>query len=415
MSEEESQPAPLRLKPRARPASEPAASEKPAPPAPAPIPEKPAEPAEPAEPVDELPSLRPRLRSKPRLSAEEEVPAEASPEKAPVVGDAVEPLPPILEPSPVAHLSPESPEQKLAPSFKLRLQTPGAGGESSPLPSAPPADTPPAPLPAVDSDTEDSVRNAPAPPMPVAAPALPDTDQSMPVDDSPLQPPDHLVPHLRATQSITEIENQVRAGARKPYRRKSNPLKGPLIFLVVLVVVSVAFWFLGRGLYQRFFLKEKTSQPTMAEVRTIPAKPVETIQPVVTVQRPVEPTAGQNPPANASGTKPQESTETPDSGGQVKADDPGQVEVEPPFPPPAKVEPAPPPPRPSAEFFSAIDRAVIGGVFQGTPAKALINGRTIRAGETLNEGLGIIFVGLDETRHKLIFRDGTGAEVIRKF
>jgi len=69
----------------------------------------------------------------------------------------------------------------------------------------------------------------------------------------------------------------------------------------------------------------------------------------------------------------------------------------------------------SAEFRSFVANAKVSGVFQGTPARAMINGRLVRAGELIDAGLGIRFEGVDPEKRHLIFKDKAGALVARKY
>lgn len=69
----------------------------------------------------------------------------------------------------------------------------------------------------------------------------------------------------------------------------------------------------------------------------------------------------------------------------------------------------------SPAFRTWVAQARISGVFQGTPARALINGKTVPAGQIVDETLGITFEGLDPTAKLLIFRDASGVSVTRKF
>ncbi len=70
---------------------------------------------------------------------------------------------------------------------------------------------------------------------------------------------------------------------------------------------------------------------------------------------------------------------------------------------------------PSAEFRSFVANAKISGVFQGVPARAMINNRLVRTGEMVESGLGIVFVGVDPARRHLLFKDRAGALVARKY
>lgn len=66
-------------------------------------------------------------------------------------------------------------------------------------------------------------------------------------------------------------------------------------------------------------------------------------------------------------------------------------------------------------FRTFVANAKVSGVFQGTPARAMINGRLMRAGETVDNALGIVFDGIDADRRNLVFKDKSGAVVARRF
>lgn len=74
----------------------------------------------------------------------------------------------------------------------------------------------------------------------------------------------------------------------------------------------------------------------------------------------------------------------------------------------------------SAEFRSFVANAKISGVFpgdraQGVPSRAMINGRLVRSGETVDGGLGILFDGADPEKRHLLFKDKSGAVVARRY
>ncbi|MBM3855112.1 MAG: hypothetical protein FJ399_18485 [Verrucomicrobia bacterium] len=69
----------------------------------------------------------------------------------------------------------------------------------------------------------------------------------------------------------------------------------------------------------------------------------------------------------------------------------------------------------SPEFRSFVANAKISGVFQGTPARAFINGRMARSGEVVDPALGIVFEGVDPVKRHLLFKDKSGAVVARKY
>jgi hypothetical protein len=72
-------------------------------------------------------------------------------------------------------------------------------------------------------------------------------------------------------------------------------------------------------------------------------------------------------------------------------------------------------PETTPEFRAFIVNARVSGVFQGNPARAVINGRLVRAGEVVDAGIGITFDGLDSERRNLVFKDKSGAIVARRF
>jgi hypothetical protein len=69
----------------------------------------------------------------------------------------------------------------------------------------------------------------------------------------------------------------------------------------------------------------------------------------------------------------------------------------------------------SAAFQSWVGNVRINGVFQGSPARALINGRTVRVGQTVDDALGIVFYKVDAENRMIVFRDATGATISRRY
>ncbi|MFZ9748193.1 MAG: hypothetical protein ACO3G4_16370 [Opitutaceae bacterium] len=68
----------------------------------------------------------------------------------------------------------------------------------------------------------------------------------------------------------------------------------------------------------------------------------------------------------------------------------------------------------SPEFRARVLALRLSGVFEGDPARAMIDGRLVRAGEVIDERLGLRFDGLEPGR-RLRFRDAAGATVVRKY
>ena len=69
----------------------------------------------------------------------------------------------------------------------------------------------------------------------------------------------------------------------------------------------------------------------------------------------------------------------------------------------------------SSDFRAYVANADIGGVFQGSPSRALINGRIIREGQVVDDTLGISFERIDAEKKIIFFKDATGAEVSRNY
>jgi hypothetical protein len=72
-------------------------------------------------------------------------------------------------------------------------------------------------------------------------------------------------------------------------------------------------------------------------------------------------------------------------------------------------------PAASAAFRTFVAGATIGGVFQGHPSRALINGTIVREGQMVENSLGISFERIDAANKVIYFRDTTGAEVSKNY
>jgi hypothetical protein len=72
-------------------------------------------------------------------------------------------------------------------------------------------------------------------------------------------------------------------------------------------------------------------------------------------------------------------------------------------------------PAASAAFRTFVAGASIGGVFQGKPARALINGTIAREGQMVESALGITFDRIDSIQKIIYFKDTTGAEVSKSY
>jgi hypothetical protein len=68
-------------------------------------------------------------------------------------------------------------------------------------------------------------------------------------------------------------------------------------------------------------------------------------------------------------------------------------------------------PKASVAFIKFAEALKASSVVQGNPAKVMIAGKLIRAGEMIDDKLGVTFVGVDGAKSALILRDYLGAEL----
>lgn len=69
----------------------------------------------------------------------------------------------------------------------------------------------------------------------------------------------------------------------------------------------------------------------------------------------------------------------------------------------------------SPAFRSFVAMAKITGVFQGTPPRVMLNGRLSRAGDIVDNALGVQFDSYDADKKLLLFKDKSGAVVPRRY
>lgn len=380
---DEPPPSPLRLRPRPRPESEtpPAASPegeeaklrlKPKLSA-EPEVEAPAEPApvEEETPVAEPPRLKPKLS----LAPDPEPEPAAEPEPAPEAQQ-------VTEEAPAEFLSAEERADELPPppmpeegKIKLKIKLPGAaaqeaapaeGGEETGLPPFPVVAPPPG---------EEQVE---APPV-IGADAPP-----------PLPPrtPGLLVPAPPISGSRPAVFKRPRVpAALVAAERRKRMLKYFAIAIggavLAVVVISTAI---------------KLNPPAPVRVppapvvvpRVEPKKiPVPEKAPVTVEPQPVEPVPTERVATTAT------------------------VEISPGVT--ATTESIKAVPNASPAFRTFVASAKISGVYQGTPARAFINGRLVRAGEVVDEMMEIQFDSVDQATRSIIFKDSTGATVSRRY
>jgi hypothetical protein len=72
-------------------------------------------------------------------------------------------------------------------------------------------------------------------------------------------------------------------------------------------------------------------------------------------------------------------------------------------------------PAASEAFRTFVANASIGGVFQGTPSRAIVNGRIVREGQVIDNQLGVMFDRIDAAKKMIYFKDSTSAEVSKNY
>ena len=376
---DETTPPPLRLKPRERPeaGTPPAAAaetdggkfrlkpklsvDSPAPVAPpAPAPAAPGPP--PSPPGGE------RIRLKPKLNVEPAQAAAPSVEK-PAAPEAEDPAPP--EP-----LAPE--EGKI----KIKLKITGTVPETT----APPAG---------ETDEDNSV----PPPFPmVPDPASGEAGEAVAIPAAILPRPGAPRPGAPTAKKKPDVTARLAAA-----ERRKKLVKYVLIAVVGVVlaagVIMLAQYKIAEPPATPGIPTRPKPSPIAATPAPKPPAPAPVVEPpaaeeVPSEPVPVEPVRVKLPPAKSSSAK---ATTQLSPGITITTD---AVEAM---------------PDASSAFRAFVANAKISGVFQGNPPRAFINGRLIRAGETIDSSLGIRFESVDQQEKNIVFKDTSGATVSRHY
>ena len=441
---------PLRIKPRLKsdnppdaPAASPAPAESgaapritlrpklsvPAAPAPAPTPSPAAAPAPPPAaavpaPGESAPAAeRPRL--KPRLTVEPAAQAPAEPQASAASAESA--------PHPAA--APEAPKFKLKPK-----------GVESPPATLPVVSTPPVPA---EAPPAASVEAPPPPPEETPAVDTPEAE-AVPApepaaDAAPAPPPP--VPKLKITFPPRPVPAAGGAeGAPAAIPRPSIPkAKRPRPSKVVLIGgAAAAFLLLAGGgyfAYELWFSPPPPPPPIVARPKpkpvTPPASPaVATVDPAAKAG----PVVTSNPASMAGKMIDKAQNVAAGQSAAIDASD-GLLEKRPSGATAAAAKPGAPSEEnmdktkaviapgilattndvvvtteASPAFRAWAANVKIAGVFPGrTPPRAVINSRAIDAGQIVDDALGIVFESVDADRNVLVFRDKTGAKVVRKY
>lgn len=403
--------------------------------------------------ADSGPDAAGRNRAKPRLFLD---PSEAAPaasaQPEPSVTEGPKPFVPAIVFDPPATSAPSHAGPPSAPPSMPAPAAPAVSERVAPTPvpesvavaesakfklkPKPPAPVPPPPLfvtdppaaPAVAapsetaaSPTSGTLESSP-PPLPPPPAAVP--PPSRPVIAS--KPPP--VPHV-------EIKKDVAIGAPPPpvvLPRKRRRNKGTFVGLAAgLVLLAGAGGFL---VWQQF----------LAAPDAPPAAPVRVATPPPTATPAAQTNPGPTPSAtlNAVAAAPAKAIEKARAAAAAQADGARATdeivagdERPAPSPIPARSGKAPAPttttaareiapgvsataqiqgaPDASPAFRTYVANLRVSGVVGGASAKALINGRLVRAGEVIEGGLGVEFTGVEGKQ--LVFKDRSGATVMRRY
>lgn len=469
-------PSALRLKPRLRPAegagpavaadvatSAVTVTDAPVAPPPAVVP-APAAPMAGAEPA--------AIRLKPKLQpAPGEIPPAAV---APAPVDAFIPAPspavPVPPTPPLAFIPAPPPVVEVPPSVPAAAPAPADPGKFKFKPKTPGSVPPPAlfvPEPAVPASTPGTapaglVASSPVPVPAFVPPPAPgaESPKSPAVGDALAPgrgqlPPPVPVPHVNVTVQPEVVAPPITARVAPKPPTRSGTSKVLVGFLVVAVLGAGGYFAwtqFGPALIAKLSPAAKQPVPPAATPPSPPAAaastPAPTAAPAPAASAPT-PSETLNKlaqmPANAI-NKAQDAISARRASGQSRIDaaSVGEDVSGPNFgvPPAAAIKPATPAPAPAkapatamttvapglsatthveaapeatAAFRAFVTNAKVSGVFQGNPARAVINGKLARAGDLVDEGLGVRFQGLDADRRNLVFKDQSGATVSRRF
>ncbi len=406
--------------------------------------------------TEEPTTPNPSLRLKPRLRPPEGgAPASSAPATSPVPvlfsdyagpAGAAAPAPaaPVVPAIQVAPVLPATAAAVEGGKFRLKPKpdaAPVVASETSAALGDPSATIPPTPQAASAAGPASKLFSAPplpagAPPPPPPTPPKPATSASRPPLAGYTAPPfsrtkgPFHVPHIKATVEVPVIESPEPASERR----------GPVRFIVGGLTTLVVFGVGGYFAWKHFTAPKgamavatpaavagapakaapaapagsvpatgSSPSDTLNKIAAIPGNAIAKAQDAIAARR----ASGQN---RVDATAAGEDAPAKSSGSAAKAPPPGtataMTSVAPGLAATTQIEAAP---EASPVFLAWVVNIKVNGVFQGTPARAMINGRLTRTGEVVDGNLGITFESVDADRKHLIFKDRSGATVTRKY
>lgn len=445
----------MRLKPRA-----PSAGGQPPPPEPPPPSGLPPPP--PPGAVPDAGDAAGRLRLKPRLNLAEDPVVQAAPPAPPP--EYSDPIPPPPEPAPPEPAPQGVSEVDSMPKFKLRPKNAPAPPPPSPshdtslppppdfmppppgLPPPPPpsmaspvspGDLPPPPPPGRSHGTLPPVSVLAAPPPVGGAMEAPPPPGAIPRLSLGTTSEAKAAPTAKGGLNIRVADSLGKPGGKpgvkppvvKPGKPGSVLRKRPALSPVMKAGIGVLVLGMAVGgffFYRVFFPAPspvvKIKSPPIAKARpdeakksaadvidkvtSAPGKLIDSGQNAILARRAAEQAKMD---AIANGQEPPTPTPSPDVAQAVMAQTSLSNDVK------VNNTPIVAAPTASAAFRAFVGNASIGGVFQGTPSKALINNRIVREGQTVDSELGIVFDRIDVVKKNIYFKDATGAEVSKNY
>lgn len=214
------------------------------------------------------------------------------------------------------------------------------------------------------------------------------------------------------------------APAGSAARPENRPLFKVALLLVAVGVVGV----LAAGLFFGYRALAGGDQAEVAD--NVAPAPKHSATPPDTVPPPVA--SGGAEPRTSIGKRVRQTTDAAAARvAEIPLDEPAEPASAPPAAAPSvAAQPAPVPPptavppaktaepralEPSAAFQLWVSEARVSGVRRAAEARAFINGRLFRQGDTVDHQLGIVFAGLDPNQNVLLFRDASGSVIGKKF
>lgn len=232
--------------------------------------------------------------------------------------------------------------------------------------------------------------------------------------------------HLRAEAPAEALDPTrlppppIPARAAKAAVNRSHAKRDALLFGLIFLLVAG----LGAGAYFYFSPSAPEAPPPPANKALAEARQKEQARADAAVdgkEPPAERAFGNVTPGELQARLQEKNTPVPPAPVVPAPDAPKQGAATPsaPVAVPADAGPVPVAPsvaaQPSPRFVRYAEGIRVSGVYQGSPARALIDGRLIRQGETVEPVLGIKFADIDAEAKHIILEDASGARVKVKY